>query len=121
MLLYFSKYILESKHQPELKRLYKYMSVTVYFSIGSIFSHLIFIRFARWILPLIGALLFMIGMKTQEEYEKKYIEDSFKNNIIPKRTFNQRFRSLIYIVFTVYIGVSFWYSISGSSLVWLHF
>lgn len=121
MLLYFSKYILESNHQPELKRLYKYMSVTVYFSIGCIFSHLIFIRFARWILPLVGALLFMIGMKTQEEYEKKYIEDSFKHNIIPKRTFNQRFRPLLYTVFTVYIGVSLWYSVSGSSLVWLHF
>ncbi len=121
LLAYFSKYFLNSSHQPELKRLYKYMTVVISFSIGSIFSHLVFIRFARWILPLIGALLFMIGMEMQKEYENKYIEESFKNNIIPKQSFALKLRPMFYLIFTAYIAVHFWYSISGSSLVWLHF
>lgn len=121
MLLYFSNYIQNCTFAGEARMLYKYMSVVVFFCIGTIFSHLVFIRFARWILPLAGSLLFMIGTKAQSQVEEDYYCDSMANGRIPVQSLHLRLRPVVYIVYVGYTAVHFWYSLNGSSLVWLHF
>lgn len=121
LLAYFGNYISKCSFSHDLKFMYKFMSIVTFFCIGSIFSHLLFIRFARWILPLIGALVFMIGSKAQKEVEERRITTELQNGVFAQSSILLKIRPVVYILFVVYTAVSFWYSLNGSSLVWLHF
>ena len=48
---YFSVYFVRDKETDPIYRFYRYCSTTAFFMIGCLFSSLIFLRFARWILP----------------------------------------------------------------------
>lgn len=121
ILFYLSYFILHSDYTPELKRFYKYSSIIIYFSIGALFSGLIFVRFARWLLPVVCGLIYMIGMQLQDNYinEKtlsycRYYAPfnvSIRVNVKP-------FVTILYVVFMV---VHMWYMCTGSSLKWAHF
>lgn len=121
LLIYVSYYLLHSDYTSQLKRIFKYFSINIYFMIGSLLSGLIFVRFARWILPLIGALSFMIGMQIQGNMIKK--EGLAK--LTYYTPFNQsiriKTRSVVYLLYIAYTAVHFWYLCVGSSLHWIHF
>lgn len=121
LILYYSFYILNSDYTNELKRFYKCYSIITYFCIGALFSGLIFVRFARWILPLIGALMFMIGKRTEEEYIEKntlrYCEYYSDLNVRVR----VRTRSYVVFLYIAYMAVHMWYMCNGSSLIWAHF
>ena len=121
LFIYVAYYLLHSDYTNELKRLYKHFSINIYFMYGSALSGLVFVRFARWILPVIGALLFMIGMQIQTNQ----IEKEGRAKLTYFTPFNQsariKTRSLVYILYVAYTGVHFWYLCNGSSLHWLHF
>lgn len=121
LFIYVAYYLLHSDYTNELKRLYKYFSINIYFMFGCVLSGLVFVRFARWTLPIIGALLFMIGMQIQSNQ----IEKEGRAKLTYFTPFNQsariKTRSLVYILYVAYTGVHFWYLCNGSSLHWLHF
>ncbi len=118
--IYVSKYITEGEYSKELKRFYHYTAIMIYFLIGCLFSGLVFVRFVRWIIPVIGALMFMIGMQLQRNQIKQL--PSYKLYEKPKsEIFRLRTRGVVMIIYVAYIGVHFWYSVNGSSLIWLHF
>lgn len=121
-LIYFSHYILNSDMKKDLNRIYKYLAITIYFSIGATVSGLIFVRFARWILPLVIALIFMIGMQTQgkqiEERQKSHL--SYYNNAVAEN-FSIKLRTIVLLAFVVFTAVHFWYLCNGSSLIWMEF
>ncbi len=121
LLLYLSNYISKSVYADDLKKFYKFMSIVISFCVGAIFSHLLFIRFARWILPLIGSILFMLCMKIQLEIENSKDSYGLQNGMFIQKSFLSKIRPLVYIVYIGYTAVSFWYSLNGSSLVWIHF
>lgn len=121
LLLYFSHYFLHSDYTNDLKRLYKYMSIVVYFCIGSTLSGLIFVRFARWILPVLGALFFMIGMQIQRDQIEKDGIAYYKYYAPLNQSVRVRIQPVIYIIYVAYTAVHFWYALNGSSLIWLHF
>lgn len=121
LLIYVSYYFLNSDYTSSLKRLYKYASSTVYFMIGCMLSGLIFVRFARWILPLIGALLFMIGMQIQRNQINKEGLTKLTYYSPTKQSIRIKTRSVAYIIYVAYTAVHFWYLCNGSSLYWIMF
>ncbi len=117
---YVSKYIINGGYSQELKRFYKYTLIIIYFLIGCIFSGLIFVRFVRWIIPMIGALFFMIGMQLQKNEINRTPARCLYNGS-SSDVFRLRTRGLIMILYFAYTAVHFWYALEGSSLNWIHF
>lgn len=121
VMFYVSNYILHSNYSDDLKRIFKYSSIIMYFMLGSIYSGLIFVRFARWIIPLIGALFFMIGMQIQQNY----IQSEGLSKCIYFSPFNQairvKTRQIFVLIYFAYTCIHFWYLCVGSSLHWMHF
>lgn len=121
ILLYFSYFILNCDYTKDLRRFYKYTSIITYFCIGALFSGLIFVRFARWILPVLGGLLYMIGMKSQS----LYIEEKGLNYCLYYAPFKAqarvKLRCLVSLVYVVFTAIHMWYMCNGSSLIWMHF
>ena len=117
---YFSVYYDRDKATDPMYRFYRYSSTTAFFMIGSLFSSLIFLRFARWILPIMGAVLFMVGMQKQEDFVKKqppnFIYTGEKKMVLRVRT-----QGAMLLVYFAYICVHFLYACVGSSLIWMHF
>ncbi len=116
---YFSVYFAQDKEDP-IYRFYRYCSTTAFFMIGCLFSSLIFLRFARWILPIMGAVLFMVGMQKQADFVKKqppnFIYTGEKKMVLRVRT-----QGAMLLVYLAYTCVHFWYACVGSSLIWMHF
>ncbi|MGN1420918.1 MAG: EpsG family protein [Eubacterium sp.] len=121
LIMYFSYFILNCDYTSELKRFYKYSSIISYFCIGALFSGLIFVRFARWILPIIGALVYMIGMQARD----MYIEDNTLSYCLYyapfKVTARVKIRQFVSIMYIAFMAVHMWYMCNGSSLIWMHF
>ena len=117
---YFSVYFVRDKETDPIYRFYRYCSTTAFFMIGCLFSSLIFLRFARWILPIMGAVLFMVGMQKQADFVKKqppnFIYTGEKKMVLRVRT-----QGVMLLVYFAYICVHFWYACVGSSLIWMHF
>ncbi len=120
LLLYVSEYLLDEENPVKLKRFYKYVSNTLFFLIGAYFLSIVFQRFARWIVPMLGALVFMIGMQRQKEK----MERESKNYIAyaPQGVrLKYNMRPFVMIAFVAFIAVYIWYDCNGSSLAWAHF
>lgn len=125
MIYYFSYYInqnhyIGSKRFAMQTRLYKYFMVIVYFMLGSIVSSMVFHRLARWVLPVIGAIIFMIGMQSQRNEINDKGEHYLSYEAPRKQMRRMRIRSTVIIGFIAYTAVHFWYLCTGSSLVWMH-
>lgn len=121
LLVYLSYFILNNERSNELRRFYKYSSIIVYFCVGALFSGLIFVRFARWILPIIIALIYMIGMQFQQNYiEEKgmlYCEYYSPTNV----SIRVKIKPIVTLLFIAFTAVHMWYMCNGSSLIWAHF
>lgn len=120
LIWYFSVYYDRDKATDPMYRFYRYSSTTSFFMIGSVFSSLIFLRFARWILPIMGAVLFMVGMQKQADFIKKqppnFIYTGEKKMVLRVRT-----QGAMLLLYFAYTCVHFWYACVGSSLIWMHF
>ncbi len=88
--------------------------------IGCLFSSLIFLRFARWILPIMGAVLFHGGYAKASGFCEKqppnFIYTGEKKMVLRVRT-----QGAMLLVYFAYICVHFLYACVGSSLIWMHF
>lgn len=121
LMYYFSYYLNALKNRGSYYRLYRYFSLILYFMFGCVFSNLVFIRFARWVLPMIGAIIFMVGMQSQKnEIDEKGVH--YLSYEAPRKQMKRmRLRTTVIIGFTAYTAVHFWYLCTGSSLCWMHF
>lgn len=122
ILFYISYYLINSQYASELKRFYKFSSLCLFFSVGSAFtSGLIFVRFARFILPVIIPLLFMVGMTIQKEQvtEEGSIKLAYYSD--PVKSYRYRMSALVWIIVIAYTVVHMWYLCAGSSLHWITF
>ncbi|MBR2134354.1 MAG: EpsG family protein [Eubacterium sp.] len=122
ILIYVSYYFTNSRYASELKRFYKYTSLCLFFAIGCAFtSGLIFVRFTRFILPVVIPILFMIGMTIQREQvtEEGSVKLSYYSNFA--ESFRYRISMLVWFVVIAYTAIHLWYLINGSSLHWLTF
>lgn len=119
--IYFSIYILNGEYSSDLKRFYKLSSIILFFMVGSIFNGLIFVRMARWLLPIIGGMFFMIGMQLQSN---KFAQDtkSYTYYYAPlNETIRAKAKPIYSLLFSIYTAVHLWYLVFGSSITWMHF
>ncbi len=121
MLVYAIEYYKRSKYNVELERLNKLSSNSLFFMLGAISVGMIFVRYTRWILPVVGALTIMIGLQLQKnEIKEKGI--SYSHYFAPPlERFKYKIRPIVIIILIVFICVHIWYDTKGSSLIWAHF
>lgn len=121
ILLFISYYLKNNAYQEDkASRGFKFLILMLFFIIGTILSSLIFVRFARWILPVTGALLFMTGMQFQSDQineTKKLVS----YHLPPGHQIRVKLRPIMMLMFTGYTAVHFYYLCAGSSLYWIHF
>ena len=120
LLFYYSQYILNEEYGDNLKMFYKFSSIVIFFMLGSVYTGLVFLRIARWILPLIGAFAFMIGAQQQSQYVAALPMGYVYNAKINERI-KIRLQYFVIALFVMFICVHFWYLLRASSLCWMHF
>lgn len=121
LLIFVLNYFRNSEEAETLFRFEKLSSSTFYFAIGAIPVGLIFVRVIRWMIPIIGAVLFMVGMQYQKnEIDKKGVSEAlyYSDNI---KRFKYKARPIIITLWIVFVAVHIWYDVNGSSLIWAHF
>lgn len=115
---YIKKYLTDTGQ----RRFFRFIEVVMFFMAGSIFSVLLFLRLARWILPVLIAVVYMVGMQIQKnrvdsgQINTYYLSDTPKPERI--RASNKGVTSFFVFAYSV---VHLWYDVAGSSLTWLHF
>lgn len=121
IMIYVSKYIIDGFYANDLKRIYKYFSLIQYFLVGSLLSTLVFMRIARWIIPLVGAFIYMAGMQIQYNQIQQDGENYYKYYAPPEQAFRYKIKPLVNISYIAYILIHYWYLCAGSSVHWMHF
>lgn len=99
----------------------KFASVMLMFMLGSITSSLLFLRFARWLIPPIVGVVLMVGQQIQKDRIDSNLDLSIYSDISKKERFRINSRFTFMAVVCVYLAVHYWYDLFGSSLTWLHF
>lgn len=103
-------------------RFFRFSEIVLYFMLGTIVSNLLFHRIARWILPVITACVYMVGMQLQKDRLDKGLIDISYDSDTPHaekiRAMNKGVTSFFVFAYSL---VHFWYDFTGSSLIWLHF
>ena len=121
LMFYSLSYLKNNDYVEYLYKLVKLSTSTFYFAIGAIPVGLIFVRVIRWMVPIIGAYLFMIGMQRQKvEIESKGVSDAFYF-AQPIERFKYKIRPIVIVLWIVFVAVHIWYDVNGSSLIWAHF
>ena len=120
--LYLFKYIKESENYKDISVFGKFHTLLLFFTVGSFTSQLIYIRIIRWIIPIMGALFFMIGMQACRNNQNRKKEVQNIRSIIRNRDSVLAVNELIItVLFIGYTAVHLWYTCTGSSLIWLYF
>ena len=99
----------------------KFVRFLLFFMLGSVFSALIFLRLARWVLPAMVSVIFMVGMQTAKDMEKERNMEKKHKSIIKPGTVISSNELVINFCFITYSVVHLWFACAGSSLIWLHF
>lgn len=121
VLYYLSYYFKNSQKGSELVLFRKYVDFVIFFMLGTLLNPLIFLRFARWLLPPILAVLYMVGMQIQRDGILKAPEKNYYTEALPAERWRVQSRGVFSAVFYAYLGVHFYYLCTGSSMVWMHF
>lgn len=115
---YLKKYAQEKGDQ----RFFRFAEIVLFFMLGSIVSNILFHRVARWILPVIIACAYMVGMQLQKDRLDKGLINLSYDSDTPHaekiRAMNKGATSFFVVAYSI---VHFWYDFTGSSLIWLHF
>ena len=121
IVLYCSYYLKKLKDDKNLDAFLRFVSFLLFFMLGCIFSQLIFLRIARWVLPVISSIVFMIGMQLQKD-ELPLLEDvDYKRHISEAQRLRVSNKGVFTAFVCCYTAVHFWYLLYGSSLNMAHF
>ena len=103
-------------------RFFRFSEVVLYFMLGSIVSNLLFHRVARWILPVIIACVYMVGMQIQKNrIDGKMIDISYDSDTPHWEKIRAMNKGVTTFFIFAYSVAHFWYDFTGRSLIWLHF
>ncbi len=122
LLFFYCSSILRGREKYKDFSQYKqYVQLMLMFMLGSITYSLAFLRFARWVVPAMASVVFMVGMQANSD-KKQEILDSRKNKSIIKSGVSLSSNEIIVnFCFIAYTVIHMWYACNGSSLIWLHF
>lgn len=121
IMLYVNWYLKNSKKGEELEDFVKYTNITMFFMLGCIMNPLIFLRSARWILPIIIAIVFMVGMQIQRDAIEKEPDKNYYLQAPEEERIRYQSKGVFTIIVCAFTAVHLWYLCAGSSLNWMHF
>lgn len=119
--LYFSKCIKEFDKCDEFNDFYKLYTVLMFFVGGCLTSGLLFVRMVRWVIPVIGPLVFMLGMQIMYDNNKQDAKCNVQTVIRTRSLTHITNTKIIYVLFIFFTAVHLWYACNGTSLIWLKF
>lgn len=105
----------------ELAEYTQFVKILLSFMAGSIFFGLTFVRFARWVIPAVTSVIFMVGMQANTDIKKEMYSNKKQKSVIKSGMLMSSNELLINVCFIAYTCVHLWYACAGSSLIWLHF
>ena len=121
IVFYFAPAVKETDAETIIRRFTKFGSIVMYFMLGCLFSPLIFMRLARWVLPIVGAVMLMVGYSAKDEYMANNDITFVKFYAPLKYRLRANLQSLFNLMIVAYTAVHTWYMCAGSSVLWMHF
>ncbi len=98
-----------------------FVQLIVFFMLGSITFTLTFIRFARWVIPAVISVVFMVGMQANSNAKIEMLTDRKNKSVIKSGMTLSSNELVINFCMVGYLLVHMWYACNGTSLIWLHF
>ena len=122
ILVIYCLYVLDKNHKyDDFKEYEKFVQLVLSFMTGAIFFGLTFVRFARWVIPAVTSVVFMVGMQANTDIKKEMYSNKKQKSVIKSGMLMSSNELLINVCFIAYTCVHLWYACAGSSLIWLHF
>lgn len=121
IMYYCSYYVRNFDSNNRLFFLVKFASVMLMFMLGSITSSLLFLRFARWLIPPIIGVVLMVGLQLQKGRLEGNLDLSIYSDISKQERLRVNSRFTFLAAICICLVVHYWYDLNGSSLIWLHF
>ncbi len=113
---YIKKYVTDINQ----RRFFRFAEVLLCFMLGMVFTSLLFVRLARWVLPIVTAVVYMVGMQLQKNRIDAGLIDISYNSKSPDMEKTRAMNKGVFSFFVfAYSVVHFVYDITGSSLTWL--
>lgn len=120
--IYLFRYLKGSEKFKGFESFSKFYKLLIFFTVASVLTGLIFVRLARWVIPILGGMMYAIGMQC---FKNHILEEEGKvkrKSVIRQRAnilnTNVLIINLLFIAFTV---IHIWYACNGTSLLWLLF
>lgn len=98
-----------------------FVQLIVFFMLGSITFILTFIRFARWVIPAVISVVFMVGMQANSDSKAQLVTEKKSKSIIKSGMTLSSNELVINFCMVAYTAVHMWYACNGTSLIWLKF
>ena len=98
-----------------------FVQLIVFFMLGSITFILTFIRFARWVIPAVISVVFMVGMQANSNAKIEMLTGRKNKSVIKSGMTLSSNELVINFCMVGYLLVHMWYACNGTSLIWLHF
>lgn len=98
-----------------------FVQLIVFFMLGSITFTLTFIRFARWVIPAVISVVFMVGMQANSNAKIEMLTGRKNKSVIKSGMTLSSNELVINFCMVAYTAVHMWYACNGTSLIWLKF
>lgn len=98
-----------------------FVQLIVFFMLGSITFILTFIRFARWVIPAVISVVFMVGMQANSNAKNEMLTGRKNKSVIKSGMTLSSNELVINLCMVAYTAVHMWYACNGTSLIWLKF
>lgn len=100
-----------------------FVQLMLFFMLGASTFILTFIRFARWVVPAMISVIFMVGMQANSDIKNELVgAKKYKSVIKTKTAFTLSHNEIIVnFCFVAFMAIHMWYACNGTSLIWLHF
>lgn len=98
-----------------------FVQLIVFFMLGSITFILTFIRFARWVIPAVISVVFMVGMQANSNAKIEMLTGRKNKSVIKSGMTLSSNELVINSCMVAYTAVHMWYACNGTSLIWLKF
>lgn len=98
-----------------------FVQLIVFFMLGSITFILTFFRFARWVIPAVISVVFMVGMQANSNAKIEMLTGRKNKSVIKSGMTLSSNELVINFCMVAYTAVHMWYACNGTSLIWLKF
>ena len=114
---YIKKYVTDINQ----RRFFRFSEVLMCFMLGTLLTSLLFLRLARWVLPIVAAVVYMVGMQLQKSrLDAGLIDISYDSKSPGMEKIRAMNKGIFSFFVFVYSVIHFVYDITGSSLIWLN-